>query len=800
MHNIKDKEISTTEKSDNKSFTRLLPIFYLALLLTIIILGIVDQMSDVSENTPLHVNLMAVDSYGANGFDERYLDAGYNSDALKKIHSKEESPATTYQVSKFGLENAALGFFDNPAREYTLAFDFNYTAEAMQYLKDNNTLPQIALHNISDNYEVFINGHKIVSELYLDDKDSIRLHKQKHLLSRAFNSDYIHEGANRLTLRIFGDPASSEIGINSTNAYIDSTEIVENNESPAINILMIGMYLFIGAFYLINSMLQREKHYLYFAISSLSLASYLLLSSGFLDSYVSQSLNITRATLLSFAMTVAFWGCQFDFLGGKKVSRITKIYMAICSSLILLLLFSGFGMKLWIFNISMLIIFSYLIYLVIYSVWIQFVKKIRSHAYGNGTVFERIKKAISRDVLCHVALATVAMLLGGLYEFADELILHTGVSIIPYFCFLLVIAISFGYSIVSAHDRTAITKRLKQEKMLGSISKNILIGTDMTNLIENALGLVGVFVGASRVLIAVADKEKDVFHPAYYWCGTDVPVPASVSGLREKLDRFFPDKMPEESEMPIIYCNNILTEKSGKFDFLKETDVKAFLWTPIYINSEFYGLFVVDDNVGIRRSWEESESLVSMVNGILSSAIARDLAERDSETDPLTGLPNRRKFNKHIEKEWERAIRVRTPISFMMLDVDKFKVYNDTYGHPQGDELLKSVAEIFFSVIQRPEDLVARLGGEEFGILLPNTILESALHVAEKVRARTEAMRVVTLTDNIVTTATISIGVVSVIPQLGDTIEDFIERADKNLYTAKESGRNRVCSDELQII
>jgi diguanylate cyclase (GGDEF)-like protein len=129
----------------------------------------------------------------------------------------------------------------------------------------------------------------------------------------------------------------------------------------------------------------------------------------------------------------------------------------------------------------------------------------------------------------------------------------------------------------------------------------------------------------------------------------------------------------------------------------------------------------------------------------------------------------------------------------MMMDVDKFKGYNDTYGHPQGDVLLKALARIFTSAARRPGDLAARLGGEEFGVLLPDTVMEAALEIAEEIRTKVEAVRVSTA-DGKETRTTISIGVVSMIPGSNDITADFISLADKRLYAAKEGGRNRVCS------
>jgi diguanylate cyclase (GGDEF)-like protein len=165
--------------------------------------------------------------------------------------------------------------------------------------------------------------------------------------------------------------------------------------------------------------------------------------------------------------------------------------------------------------------------------------------------------------------------------------------------------------------------------------------------------------------------------------------------------------------------------------------------------------------------------------------------------DPLTGIANRRSFDDRIALEWRRAHREHKPLSFMMMDVDKFKVYNDTYGHPQGDALLRELAKIFAAAAKRAADLACRLGGEEFGVLLPETDMDAALQTAEKIRLSVEALRVPTKAegqDGSLTQATISIGVVSMIPDDSMPAADFIAWADKRLYAAKAGGRNRVCS------
>jgi diguanylate cyclase (GGDEF)-like protein len=171
--------------------------------------------------------------------------------------------------------------------------------------------------------------------------------------------------------------------------------------------------------------------------------------------------------------------------------------------------------------------------------------------------------------------------------------------------------------------------------------------------------------------------------------------------------------------------------------------------------------------------------------------------ERLGLTDPLTNIANRRNFDDRINLEWRRSIRKKAPISFLMMDLDNFKRYNDTYGHPQGDALLKTVAGIFAAETKRASDVAARLGGEEFGVLLPDTDLDSAPEIAEKIRGNVEAARVPTADESELTTTTVSIGAVSAIPSEGDDLRDFIEKADENLYRAKNTGKNKVCSQRL---
>jgi diguanylate cyclase (GGDEF)-like protein len=172
---------------------------------------------------------------------------------------------------------------------------------------------------------------------------------------------------------------------------------------------------------------------------------------------------------------------------------------------------------------------------------------------------------------------------------------------------------------------------------------------------------------------------------------------------------------------------------------------------------------------------------------------AYNAVEALAVTDALTGLANRRRFDECLATEWRRAARERQPLSLLMLDVDQFKVYNDTYGHQRGDSCLKQVAEACMDVVSRPGDLVARFGGEEFVVILPNTEGDGAMHVADEI---CEALRSRRLPHggNPLGIVTISIGCATLVPKFGKHAANLIQIADEALYKAKQGGRDQACN------
>ena len=167
------------------------------------------------------------------------------------------------------------------------------------------------------------------------------------------------------------------------------------------------------------------------------------------------------------------------------------------------------------------------------------------------------------------------------------------------------------------------------------------------------------------------------------------------------------------------------------------------------------------------------------------------MIERLSLTDQLTELPNRRYFDDRINMEWRQAIRERTQISLLLIDIDRFKNINDAYGHQNGDIVLKILSGILKKSLKRPGDFSARWGGEEFIILMPNTSLEGAFEIAEKIRTDIEKEDIFLENGKRINT-TVSIGVNSYSPEKTCSVQAFISDTDKALYTAKDAGRNKV--------
>ena len=189
---------------------------------------------------------------------------------------------------------------------------------------------------------------------------------------------------------------------------------------------------------------------------------------------------------------------------------------------------------------------------------------------------------------------------------------------------------------------------------------------------------------------------------------------------------------------------------------------------------------------------------LSLAMHLENQSLARQQEEllRRATTDPLTGVGNRAAFDARMSLELERCVRTRSPLGLLMIDVDHFKAFNDTYGHMAGDRVLQNVARVLDENI-RKVDYVARYGGEEFAVIAPGTVPEGVVFLAERLRRSIESTALSWEGTQLKITASIGVGLLTEVTQVKDAATTIIRAADEQLYVAKCAGRNRVAHKPL---
>ncbi|MDX1456425.1 MAG: diguanylate cyclase [Marinobacter sp.] len=215
-------------------------------------------------------------------------------------------------------------------------------------------------------------------------------------------------------------------------------------------------------------------------------------------------------------------------------------------------------------------------------------------------------------------------------------------------------------------------------------------------------------------------------------------------------------------------------------------------------NLLYYFVFVSVVCLFIAWQLEEREKTEFLQSVLInySLQVNEELRQKLSDqahNDPLTGIANRRAFDQTLNAEWERLQREHSPVSLLFLDIDYFKLYNDSYGHGAGDECLSRIAAQLKVSLLRPADMAARLGGEEFVILLPATEPDGAHKVAQRVQDGIDALRIPHTSSPICDWVTLSIGVTTMIPNPDSSPEQLLKVADDALYQAKSAGRHQIC-------
>lgn len=178
------------------------------------------------------------------------------------------------------------------------------------------------------------------------------------------------------------------------------------------------------------------------------------------------------------------------------------------------------------------------------------------------------------------------------------------------------------------------------------------------------------------------------------------------------------------------------------------------------------------------------------VNGHVQHKLQNDILRNIALLDGLTGIANRRRFDAEFDRMWRHCLREKQPLSLVIIDIDYFKQYNDHYGHQEGDSVLRDIAHCIKSLIGRPQDLAARVGGEEFALLLPNTPLQNTFTILERLLNRIKILDMAHEKSPL-GRLSVSAGCSTIIPGGTDEISTLYRQADEALYRAKQKGRNQ---------
>ena len=190
----------------------------------------------------------------------------------------------------------------------------------------------------------------------------------------------------------------------------------------------------------------------------------------------------------------------------------------------------------------------------------------------------------------------------------------------------------------------------------------------------------------------------------------------------------------------------------------------------------------------------DTQYLVITHNDITQRKNAEEDVAKLTRLDDLTGIPNRRNFEEALSYQWKRSIRMKTPISLAMIDIDHFKQVNDTYGHSIGDKYLTFLASIFSKVAKRPDDICARYGGEEFVLLFGDTDKAGAVQVIDELTKNVRSLKIPNENASTKPIITLSIGLKTLYPTKNDSSEDFLLSVDNLLYAAKRAGRDTMAA------
>jgi diguanylate cyclase (GGDEF)-like protein/PAS domain S-box-containing protein len=299
-------------------------------------------------------------------------------------------------------------------------------------------------------------------------------------------------------------------------------------------------------------------------------------------------------------------------------------------------------------------------------------------------------------------------------------------------------------------------------------------------------------------------RESETRYRVLAETSQDVILRTSMDGVRtyvspslEQVTGWTEEQLPRPGKMdPLVHPSDIPGLSAFLEDMRREPGRRSLVFRLCKSSGEYawleayVGTIFDHDNIPIELVWtirdislrvEHEENLKSQMKW----------AHALASTDSLTGLSNRRAFDEALVAEWSRCAESGDSLAVLMMDVDEFKLYNDSYGHQSGDQCLREIGSVIRDCIRQPGDVGSRYGGEEFAVILPRASIHRAQDVADRIRERVEALQIEhsSSSNGVVT---LSAGVASAYPERGMPPDAVVHVADQGLYAAKRAGRNRV--------
>lgn len=362
-------------------------------------------------------------------------------------------------------------------------------------------------------------------------------------------------------------------------------------------------------------------------------------------------------------------------------------------------------------------------------------------------------------------------------------------------------------------DSSPLANHLAFSRILSVISSQLInvCTENLDTLIEQSLGAFGEFCGVDRCYLFQFSDDKSAMDNTHEWVAAGVePYKDDLQNVSLSDLPYFGKVIKEQHVFQVDDVSKLPDEASLEKEEFERERIQAVLCVAVQISDDLFG-FVGCDIIGSPYEWREhdirylkligemlSNSLENVANRLSLQKLTTALEEANQQlahlanSDGLTGIANRRLFDDSLDKAIQRGIRAHKPISLLMVDVDHFKDYNDTFGHASGDEALRKVARALESCCKRSDDLAARYGGEEFAIILPDTDNAQAKHVANEIMQAIARLNIAFTSSPTSDLLTVSVGVSTEFCRPSLTISDLVTRADKALYRAKGSGRNQV--------